>query len=180
MMTCFFPSVMIGKNNLDIYIQSLGNFNIFKKSIQKFITPSPNRTYNCFSTKDIRHVTMLRLGLSHLPYTSSSTVSWIHLIQSAVAVLTLKQPVIFLLHCPNFRNKRSRLLNNVSRLTKDKLSSCDTPVTKLHLYSDDSLDLVTNTLMLIAAVDFILSNKRFDGPLHRIIIYLVNNRLIKL
>ena len=27
--------------------------------------------------------------------TSSSTVSWIHLIRSAVAVLTLKQPVTF-------------------------------------------------------------------------------------
>ena len=27
--------------------------------------------------------------------TSSSTVSWIHLIQSAVTVLTLKQPVTF-------------------------------------------------------------------------------------
>ena len=59
------------------------------------------------------------------------------------------------LHCPNFINERSLLLSNTSRLTKDKLPSCDTSVIKLFLYGDDLLDLVTNTLILNASVDFI-------------------------
>ena len=77
-------------------------------------------------------------------------------------------------------NEISLLLNNVSGLTKDKLLSCDTSVTKLSLYGDDSLEVVTNTVILNAWVDFILSSKRFDGPFYRIIIYVVNNTLKKL
>ena len=45
-----------------------------------------------------------------------------------------------------------------------KLPSSDTSVIKLLLYGDDSMDFVTNTLILNASVDFILSNKRFDAP----------------
>ena len=86
----------------------------------------------------------------------------------------------FLLHCQNFINERSFHLNNVSRLTKEKLPSCDTSVIKLFLYGDDSLDLVTSTLILNASVDFILSSKRFDGPFYRIIVYVVNNTPKKL
>ena len=86
----------------------------------------------------------------------------------------------FLLHCQNFRSERSLHLNNVSGLTKEKLPSCDTSVIKLFLYGDDSLDLVTSTLILNASVDFISSSKRFDGPFYRIIIYVVNNALKKL
>ena len=86
----------------------------------------------------------------------------------------------FLLHCQNFINERSLHLNNVSGLTKEKLPSCDTSVIKLFLYGDDSLDLVTSTLILNASVDFILSSKRFDSPFYRIIIYIVNNTLKKL
>ena len=48
---------------------------------------------------------------------------------------------------------------------RDKLPFCDTSVIKLLLYGDGSLDLVRNTLMLNASVDFILSRKRSEGPL---------------
>ena len=53
-------------------------------------------------------------------------------------------------------------------------------VIKLFLYGDDSLDLVTSTLILNTSVDFILSSKRFDGPFYKIIIYVANNTLKKL
>ena len=43
------------------------------------------------------------------------------------------------------------------------------PLVRLHLsnfllYHDDSFDSVTNTLMLNASVEYILSSRRFDGP----------------
>ena len=60
-----------------------------------------------------------------------------------------------LIHCPNFINERSLLQNNTSRLTEDKLPSYDTLVFKLFFYGDDLLDLVTNTQILNASVDFI-------------------------
>ena len=71
----------------------------------------------------------------------------------------------FLFDCPSFINKISLLLNHIWRLTKDKLHPCNTLAIKFLLYGDDSLDLITNTLILNTFVDFILSSKRYDGPL---------------
>ena len=70
-------------------------------------------------------------------------------------------------------NERSLLLNNVIKLYL-------TSAIKLFLYGDDSLDLVTITVIVNASVDFILLSKRFDEPFYRIIIYVVNNTLKKL
>ena len=161
----FFASVIIKWKNLDKSIWNSESLSIFKKSILKFIRPPPNSTYNCFNTKDIKHLTSLRLGLSHLRdhKFKHCILDLLNPIRSCG--FDIETTYHFLLHCPNFINETSLLLNNVSRLTRDKLPSCDTSVTKLLLYGDDSLDLVTNTLILNASVDFILSSKRFDGPL---------------
>ena len=61
-----------------------------------------------------------------------------------------------------------------------ELPSCDTAVIKLLFYGDDLIDSMTSTLILNASVDFILTSKRFDGPLYRKIIYAASNSLIKL
>ena len=71
----------------------------------------------------------------------------------------------FLPHCPNFINKRTLLLNDVSRITKDALPSCETTFVKLLLYDDDSFESATNTLILNASLEYILSSKIFDDPL---------------
>ena len=38
------------------------NLSVFKKSILKFIRPSPKSTFNCFNAKGIKYLTRLRLG----------------------------------------------------------------------------------------------------------------------
>ena len=47
----------------------------------------------------------------------------------------------------------------------NSLTSCNATIDKLLLYGDESLDLLTNTLILNVFVDFILSSKKFYGPL---------------
>ena len=44
-------------------------------------------------------------------------------------------------------------MNNISRITKDALSSCETTFSKLLLYGNDPFDLATNTFILNASVD---------------------------
>ena len=63
----------------------------------------------------------------------------------------------YLLHCPNFTNERSILLNIVSTINESTVT-CDASIVKLLLNGDESLDLETNTLILNATVDFILSS----------------------
>ena len=122
----------------------------------------------------------LRLGLRHLRYHKLKQRFLDSLNQICSRGSDIETTSRFLLHCQNFINERSLHLNNVSGLTKEKLPSCNMSVIKLFLYGDDSLDLITSNLILNASVDFILSSKRFDGPLQRIIIYVVNNTLKKL
>ena len=153
---------------------------IYQKLIKLFIRPSPNSTYNCFNTKGIKHLTRLRLSLSHLRYHKFKRRFLDALNRICSGRFGIETTSHFSLHCQNFENEKSFHLNNVSGLTKEKLPSCDISDIKLVLYGDDSLDLLTNTLILNASFDFILSSKRIDGPFYRIIIYVVNNTLKKL
>ena len=73
----------------------------------------------------------------------------------------------FLLHCPNFTNESTLLLNDNSRISKDASPTCETAFAKLYGgdSSDSLISVLTNTLILNASLAYILSSKRFDGPL---------------
>ena len=57
------------------------------------------------------------------------------------------------------------LEETVSTINESSLTSCDASIVKLLLNGDESLGFETNTLILNATVDFVLSSKRFNGPL---------------
>ena len=108
---------------------------------------------------------MLRLGLSHLREHKFKH-SFLDLLNPICNCgLDIEITCHFLLHCPNFINERTLLLNDVSGITKNTLPFCETAFIKLLLYEDDSFDSATNTLILNASLEYILSSKRFDGPL---------------
>ena len=131
----------------------------------KFIRSSPDSIYHCFNTKGTKHLIRLRLGLSHLLSHKLKHGFLDSLNPIYSSGLDIKTTCHYLLHCSSLINVRPLLLNNISRINKDKLPSCDTAVMKLLFYGDNSLDPVINTLILNASVAFILSGKRFDGPL---------------
>ena len=62
----FFPSTIIGWDNLDPNLRNSENVDIFKNNILKFIKPKPNNFFTCCNLKGIRLITRLRLELSHL------------------------------------------------------------------------------------------------------------------
>ena len=161
----FFPSAVIEWNNLDLSIRNSESLSIFKKCILKFIRPSPSSTHNCFNTKGIKYLTRLRLGLSHLRERKFKHGFLDSLNPICNCGLDIETTCHFLLHCSNFINERTLLLNDVSRITKDALPSCETALVKLLLYGDDSFDSVANTLILNASLEYISSSKRSDGPL---------------
>ena len=84
----FFPSTVIEWNNLDLKIRNSKTFSAFKKSILKFIRPFSNSIFNCHSTKGIKLITRLRLGLSHLREHKFQDNFRILLIQFAVVETT--------------------------------------------------------------------------------------------
>ena len=118
----------------------------------------------------------LRLGLRHLCYHKLKHRLLDLLNRICSSGFDIETTSHFLLYCQNFINERSLDLNNISGLTKEILSFCDTSDIKLFLYGDDSLDLETSTLILNASVDFISSSKRFDCPFYFIYIYIYIHR----
>ena len=74
---------------------------------------SPNSTYNCFNNKGIKHIIRLGLELSHLPDHKFKHGFFDSL--NPICSCELDIDSTCLLHCHNFTNERSILLNAVSR-----------------------------------------------------------------
>ena len=63
---CFFPAVITEWNKLDISIRNSSLYHIFKNLILKFIRPEPNRISSTQNFEDLKLLTRMRIGLSHL------------------------------------------------------------------------------------------------------------------
>ena len=71
-----------------------------------------------------------------------------------------------MIHECSVMNERTLLLNDVSRITKNALPSCETAFVKLLFDCDDSFDSATNTLILNASLEFILFYQVKDLMVH--------------
>ena len=85
----------------------------------QLIRPSPSSTYNCFNTKGIKDLARLRLGLSHLCDHKLKLGFTDSLNPICNCGLEIKTTCHYLLHCSNFINIRTLLVNDdVSGETK--------------------------------------------------------------
>ena len=70
----------------------------------------------------------------------------------------------FLLHCPIFHVKRHTFLSTLNNIDSKILEPNDSYLTQTLLFGSASFDSETNTLVLNAAADYILSTERFEEP----------------
>ena len=158
----FFPSTIIEWNKLDLTLRKYDSFNIFKKEILKFIRPSSN----CHNPIGIKYITRIRLGLSHL-----REHKFKHSFQDSINPICncgndVESAIHFYLHCPLYSNERCTLLNSLSKIDHNKLlNSTDTSLTQILLFGNSSFTTNDNTKIINLTIDFVLSIKRFDGPL---------------
>ena len=165
----FFLSTIIEWNNLDPHLRKSENFLVFKSNILKFIRPSPNSVYNCHNPRGICLITRLRLGLSHL-----REHKFKHGFQDMLNPLCscgndVESTEHFLLHCPQFVNERRTLLSTLGNFNCSLLENTSKVLTQTLLLGNTSLSENDNSKILSAAIDFILSTKRFDEQLFQII-----------
>ena len=71
----------------------------------------------------------------------------------------------FLLHCPQFVNERRNLLSTLSNFNCSLLENTSKVLTQILLFGNTSLSPSDSFNILRAAIDFILSTKRFDKQL---------------
>ena len=66
--TSFFPSTITEWNKLDRDIRNSDSLNVFKLPLLKFVRPVANSVFEINNPYDLKLLTRLRLGLSHLRY----------------------------------------------------------------------------------------------------------------
>ena len=167
MKNSFFPSTITEWNKLDHNIRNSSSFNIFRKSILKFIRPSANSLFNCHNPKGIKFITRLRLGLSHLREHKFKHSFQDSLNPFCSCGLDIESTAHFLFHCPTYIIKRRTLLSTLVNIDNNLLDLCEPVLIRTLLFGSNSFDTDANTNVLNATVEYILSTKRFDGPLFK-------------
>ena len=166
----FFPSTIIEWNNLDPNLRNSDTYGTFKNAILKFIRPSPNSVFEYHNPQGIKFLTRLRLGLSHL-----REHKFMHNFQDSLNPFCkcgaeVESTSHFLLHGPIYNNDRFSLLSTIRNIDCKLLGITNSSLTQTLLYGNPSFDIITNSLILNATIDFILSTKRFEEALFKEII----------
>ena len=163
----FFPSVVIEWNKLDLNMRNTENLFIFKEKLLKFIRPSGNSVFKCYSPKGIKLLTRLRVGLSHLrehKFKHAFLDSLNPICSCGQNIETLSH---FLLHCSNYSNERLTFVNIIRNIDSNILSKNDLKVTETLLYGDSSYDNTKNTSIMNSTMEFLLLLRDLMYPLFR-------------
>ena len=158
----FFPSAFIEWNKLDSRLQKVKSFTDFKKNILTFIRPKANSLFNCNSSKGLKFVTRLRLGLSHL-----REHKFKHSFQNSInplcsCSLDVESTIHYFLHCPQFTIERHTLLNTISQIDNILLDSNESNLIQHLLFGDPSKCTETNTGILRDLMKDSFKNVMFD------------------
>ena len=161
----FFPLTIKEWNNLDPKIRKPKSIHIFKSNILNFIRPKPNNVYYYQSTKGVRLLARLHLGLSHLREHKFN-----HNFQDCLNPLCfcgneIETSTHYLLHCPTYTNERMTFLNKIKSVNCSILELSDAVVTQILLLGGNTLIDSSNTFILNSTVDYVISARRFNDSI---------------
>ena len=149
-------------NKLDHNIRNSSSFNIFRKSILKFIRPSANCLFNCHNPKGIKFITRLRLGLSNLREHKFKHSFQDSLNPFCSCDLDIESTAHFLLHCPMYIAERQALLSTIKNIDSNLLHLCEHVLIIPLLFGSNSFDTNANTNVLDATTEYIISTKKLN------------------
>ena len=121
--------------------------------------------FNVSDSLEIKPLTRLRLGLSHLREHKFN-----HNFQDTINPLCFcslesESTTHYFLCCQNFTDLRKCLMNELIKINSCILTLDEKSLTKLLLYGDGRYDSKTNKSLILASINFIYSSKSFDGQL---------------
>ena len=149
-------------NKLNHIRRNSSSFNIFRKSILKFIRPSDNS----HNPKGIKFIIRLRLGLNHLREHKFNHSSQDSLNQFCNCCLDIESTAHYLLHCPRYLTETCTLLSTIKNIDNILLGLSEPFLIKTYLFgSSNSLDTNANTNVHNAIIECVLSTNRFEEPL---------------
>ena len=128
----------------------------------KFIRPTPSNVFNCNNHKGIRLIMQLPIGKSHL-HEHKFKHNFADCLNPVCSCrLDIESTSNFLLHCPTFNDEQYTLLNKIDCKLLELTNSS---LLETLLYGNILFDKEKRTLILNAAMEYILFTKRFENPL---------------
>ena len=125
-----------------------------------FIRPSENKIFLCNNLKGIQLLTRLRLGLSHL-----RDHKFKHNCQDTLnPICNCGEDIEMILRILN-TNERLASLQVIQGIDDSIFELTDSHIVEVLLYEKIFLDILSNTNILNATIDFLLESKRFDESL---------------
>ena len=152
-------------NKLDNKISKSESLTLFRSSLLKIIRKPVNSVFGILNPVGIQYLTRLRLDFSHLKehkYHHNFADTLNPLCNCSLEAESVSH---FFMRCNLFHNERLILMNNLLNIDPDIHLLDEIAISNLLLYGDDKYNLNTNFKILTVSIDYILSTKRFDGPL---------------
>ena len=139
-------------------------FGDFKK-ILNFIRPNSSNAFNINNPLELKLLTRLRFGFSHL-----KEHRFKHNFQVSVDPLCscrndIESTVHFFLHCPNSTTQRQTLLNKLKRINASIMTENENSVVRTLLFRIPDFSYSTNKEIINVTISFILTTERFNCPL---------------
>ena len=160
----FLPYSIQEWNKICIKIRKVP-FTMFRNFILKSVRPKQRLIFDLHNPIGLKHLTRLRLGLSHL-----REHKFKHNFQDSINPLCscgedIETTEHFFLHCPNFANLRLTLLNSLANIDSELTNINNKELTNILLYGSSKLDSALNNKVLSCSIQFILSSDRFSENL---------------
>ena len=164
----FFPSVINEWNKLKPEIRTVNSFVKFRNLVLNLDNGRPffNPIYNVFNPVGLKHLTRLRLGLSHL-----NEHKFKHNFQDCVNPLCAcslepESNSHFFLRCHNYSILRADLMNDLKQIDENILRLSENSLVQLLLFGDNiKYSLIENSHIINASISFVLRSERFKGSI---------------
>ena len=132
----FFPLAVIKWNSLDHGIRKVGGFSAFKNNILNLIRLIPNSIFNCENHTEIKLITRLRVGLSHL-----RKHKFKHSFQDTLNSIwscgfDVESTTQYVLNCLIYNDERLTLLNTIKNIDCRLLDVTETILIKTLLFGN--------------------------------------------
>ena len=128
----------------------------------KLIRSTANNVFIRHNPEGIKFITRIKLVLSHL-----QEHKFRHSFQNILKPICncgsdIESSLHYLPHCPTYNTEKHILLSTLKNIDSNLLDFVEPILIETLLFDGNSFDINTNTNVLNAAIEHILSTKRFD------------------
>ena len=161
----FFPYTIQEWNKLDLQLHNEKSFKKFRNTLFKLGWPTPDLIYRTHCPLDLKLLTRLRLGLSHLKENRFNHSFKNFINPLCTCSLEVESTKHFFLHCHYYSVLCISFLNNLNNISPQFALFPEDVFIKTLLYGNPMFDENDSEKILETSIRYILDSKRFSGNL---------------